>query len=192
MTTVPPRRGRLRPTRIAAALLLVVPIVEVMALVAVGKVIGGWPTFFLLVAMSILGAWLIRLEGARAWTALTQALQSGRMPARELADGILVLIGGTLLLTPGFITDIVGFALVLPFTRPVARRLLEAVIRRGLIAQTTSMVPGVFGPGGPAGPGQPGGPTGPGGSPGSPRTPGSGQRRPGGDGDVIEGEIIDD
>jgi UPF0716 protein FxsA len=173
-------------------LLLVVPIVEVMALVAVGKVIGGWPTFFLLVAMSILGAWLIRLEGARAWTALTQALQSGRMPARELADGILVLIGGTLLLTPGFITDIVGFALVLPFTRPVARRLLEAVIRRGLIAQTTSMVPGVFGPGGPAGPGQPGGPTGPGGSPGSPRTPGSGQRRPGGDGDVIEGEIIDD
>ena len=58
------------------------------------------------------------------------------MPARELADGIVVLVGGTLLLAPGFLTDIVGFALVLPFTRPVARRLLEAVISRRLIAQS--------------------------------------------------------
>lgn len=168
-----PRRRRLRPTRIAALLLLIVPILEIMVLVGVGQVIGGWPTFFLLVAMSILGAWLIRLEGARAWTALTQALQSGRMPARELADGMLVLIGGTLLLTPGFITDIVGLALVLPFTRPVARRLLEAVISRRLIAQTAFMgeVPRFRGPG--AG-------------------PAAGPRRPDSGGDVVEGEIIDE
>lgn len=175
--STPPRRGRLRPTRVAALLLLVVPILEVMALVGVGQVIGGWPTFFLLVAMSIVGAWLIRLEGARAWTALTQALQSGRMPARELADGMLVLIGGTLLLTPGFLTDIVGLSLVLPFTRPVARRLLESVISRRLIAQTSFMgeVPGFRGPG-----------TAPTAGPDAGRRPSSAG------GDVVEGEIIDE
>ena len=69
--STPPRRRRLRPTRVAAALLLIVPIVEVMALIGVGKVIGGWPTFFLLVAMSAFGAWLIGHEGSRAWRALT-------------------------------------------------------------------------------------------------------------------------
>ena len=175
MSTAPGRR-RLRPTRVAALLLLIVPILEVMTLIAVGQAIGGWQTFFLLVAMSVLGAWLIRLEGARAWVALTQALQSGRMPARELADGMLILTGGTLLLVPGFLTDIVGLVLVLPFTRPVARRLLEAVISRRLIAQTPYLgaVSG-FGASAP----------GPGSAPGAPRRPGS-------DGDVIEGEIIDE
>lgn len=173
--TTPARRRRLRPTRIAALLLLIVPILEVMALIAVGQAIGGWQTFLLLVVMSVLGAWLIRLEGARAWAALTQALQTGRMPARELADGMLVLIGGTLLLTPGFLTDIVGFALVLPFTRPVARRLLETVIGRQLIAQSPylGMVSGFGGPG--------------------PQSEsGSGAPRRSTDGDIVEGEIIDE
>ena len=134
MSTSPHRR-RLRPTRIAALLLLVVPIVEIMALIGVGKVIGGWPTFFLLVAMSAFGAWLIGHEGSRAWRALSEALRSGRMPARELADGMLVLVGGTLLLFPGFLTDVLGLLLVLPFTRPVARRLLEVVIGQRLLAR---------------------------------------------------------
>ena len=177
MTTPPGRsRRRLRPTRIAAPLLLVVPILEVLTIIAVGRAIGGWQTFFLLVAMSVLGAWLIRLEGARAWVALGQALQSGRMPARELADGMLVLTGGTLLLVPGFLTDILGLILVLPFTRPAARRLLEAVISRRLIAQSP-YVGAVTGFGGDG--------TGPQSTPGAPRRPGS-------DGDVIEGEIIDE
>lgn len=191
MSTAPPpvsgpRRRGLRPTRIAAALLLLVPILEIMALIAVGQAIGGWPTFFLLVAMSILGAWLIRREGSRTWLALNQALQSGRMPARELADGMLVLVGGTLLLTPGFLTDFVGFFLVLPFTRPIARRLLEAVISRRIIAQA-----------GPYGAAFGGAPfvTGARGSSGA--TPASGpaagrpRRSPASD-DVVEGEIVDD
>ncbi|GAA6526863.1 FxsA family protein [Intrasporangium sp. DVR] len=180
--TTPPRRGRLRPTRVAALLLLVVPILEVMALVGVGQVIGGWPTFFLLVAISVLGAWLIRLEGARAWGALVTALQSGRMPARELADGMLVLIGGTLLLTPGFLTDLVGFALVVPVTRPAARRLLEKVITRRLLAQTP-FVGSEFGRSGFSGRVFP-----PAGAPGA---RGSGRDGRPGD-DVIEGEIVDD
>lgn len=135
--STPSRHRRIRPTRVAAALLLIVPIVEVMALIGVGKVIGGWPTFFLLVAMSAFGAWLIGHEGGRAWRALTDALRSGRMPARELADGMLVLVGGTLLLTPGFLTDLVGFILILPMTRPVARRALEVIVSRRLLAEVT-------------------------------------------------------
>ena len=69
-----------------------------------------------------------RQEGRRAWQALRTALNTHRPPAKELADGALILIGGTLLLTPGFATDVAGFLLVLPFTRPIFRRLLTAYL----------------------------------------------------------------
>jgi UPF0716 protein FxsA len=114
-------------------LLLVVPVLEIAVIVAVGQVIGGWQTLLLLVLESLLGAWLVRREGARAWSALTTALNTGRMPSRELADGALVLVGGTLLLTPGFLTDIVGFFFILPFTRPLARGVLERAVARRLL-----------------------------------------------------------
>ena len=116
--------------------LLIVPIVEIAAIVAVGRIIGGWPTVMLLVVESLLGAWLVRHEGARTWTALTTALHTGRMPSRELADAALVLIGGTLLLTPGFVTDIVGFFFILPLTRPLTRGFLERAVRARLLAPT--------------------------------------------------------
>ena len=88
----------------------------------------------LLVADCIQGGWLIRREGRRAWQALTNALNSGRMPASELADAALILVGGTLMLTPGFVTDVVGLVLILPFTRPLARRVLTRVVSRQLVA----------------------------------------------------------
>lgn len=110
-----------------------VPLLEIYVLVQVGQVIGPWWTILLLIVASVLGAWLIRREGGRAWRALVQALQTGRMPARELADGALILIGGTLMLTPGFVTDAVGVLLVLPVTRPVARRLLTGVVAGRLL-----------------------------------------------------------
>ncbi|MEO3868172.1 FxsA family protein [Nonomuraea sp. B12E4] len=102
---------------------LVVPVLEIWLLIQIGSVIGGPLTVALLIADSVLGAWLVRREGRRAWRALQEALQSGRMPDRELADGGLVLVGGALLLTPGFFTDVFGFLCVLPFTRPLMRRL---------------------------------------------------------------------
>ncbi|MEV4178533.1 MULTISPECIES: FxsA family protein [unclassified Nonomuraea] len=102
---------------------LVVPVLEIWLLIQVGSVIGGPATIALLIADSLLGAWLVRREGRRAWRALQEALQSGRMPDRELADGGLILVGGALLLTPGFFTDVFGFLCVLPFTRPLMRRL---------------------------------------------------------------------
>jgi UPF0716 protein FxsA len=145
-------------------LLLVVPILEIATIIAVGKVIGGWQTLALLLLESALGAWLVRREGARAWAALTTALNTGRMPSRELADAALVLVGGTLLLAPGFLTDVVGFFFILPLTRPIARSVLETVVARRLFG-------GVFG--GRRGPGGRG--RGPGGSNGP---------------DIIEGEVL--
>jgi UPF0716 protein FxsA len=124
-----------------------VPLIEIYVLIQVGQVIGPWWTILLLVLDSILGTWLIRREGARAWRALRVAFESGRMPARELADGALILIGGTLMLSPGFVTDAFGVLLILPFTRPVARRLLTQVVGRRLLAGQTTR-PG-DGPGGP-------------------------------------------
>jgi UPF0716 protein FxsA len=109
-------------------LFIVVPLIEIYVLIQVGQVIGPWWTIALLIADSLLGTWLIKREGARAWRALRSALDSGRMPARELADGGLILIGGTLMLTPGFVTDLFGILLILPLTRPFFRRLLTQVV----------------------------------------------------------------
>lgn len=111
---------------------VVVPLVEIVLLVQVGQVVGAWWTILLLLASGVVGGWLVRREGGRAWRALSAALSSGRMPRRELADGALVLVGGTLMLTPGFATDLVGLLLVLPPTRPTARRLLAALVGRRL------------------------------------------------------------
>ena len=111
----------------------VVSLVEIWAILQVGQLVGPWWTILLLVLDSLLGAWLIKREGGRAWSALRTALQQGRMPAREIADGALILIGGTLMLSPGFVLDIAGILLILPFTRPVARRLLTTVVERRLV-----------------------------------------------------------
>ena len=114
---------------------VVVPIVEIYVLIQVGQVIGAGWTVLLLILDSVIGAWLVRHEGGRAWRALRTALDSGRMPAAELADGALILIGGTLMLTPGFVTDAFGILLILPVTRPLFRRLLTAIVARQLVAR---------------------------------------------------------
>ena len=113
-------------------LLLVVPLVEVYLLVQVGQLIGALPTIALLVVMSVVGAALLRREGAKAWSAFRTALSAGRVPAREVADGALVVLGGALLLTPGFATDAVGLLCVLPPTRAVLRRGLTGLVARRL------------------------------------------------------------
>ena len=126
-----------RGWRLALFVLFIgVPLLEIYVLIQVGQVIGPWWTILLLVLDSILGTWLIKREGSRAWRALRQALETGRMPGKELADGALILIGGTLMLSPGFVTDLFGVLLILPITRPAARRVLSAVIGRRLLAGT--------------------------------------------------------
>ncbi len=115
---------------------VVVPLTEIFVIVQIGQVIGAWWTILLLVVDSLIGAWLVKREGARAWHALRTALQQHRMPTRELADGMLILVGGTLMLTPGFVTDVFGILLILPVTRPVGRRLLADLIGRRLVGAT--------------------------------------------------------
>lgn len=112
---------------------VVMPVLEIYVLIQVGQVIGAWWTVLLLLADSVFGSWLVKHEGGRAFEALRAALSSGRMPARELADGALILIGGTLMIAPGFVSDVIGFFLILPVTRPLARRLLAVVVARRLL-----------------------------------------------------------
>jgi UPF0716 protein FxsA len=159
------RRGRL--WRLLLVIGFVgVPLLEIFVLVQVGQVIGAWWTILLLIVASVFGTLLIRREGSRAWRALTEALQTGRMPAREIADGALILIGGTLMLTPGFVTDAFGVFLILPFTRPLARTALTRVVSRRLLGAG-------FPTAGPSG--------------------GGGTKRPGsGGGTVIQGEVVED
>jgi UPF0716 protein FxsA len=107
-------------------LFIAVPILELYVIVQVGGLIGVLPTLALLLAMSLLGAALLRHQGRGAWRRFNQAIAERRFPGREVADGLLITIGGALLLTPGFITDAVGLLLLLPPTRAIARRLLRA------------------------------------------------------------------
>ncbi len=122
------RSRRLR--LVAFVVLVLMPLLELYVLVQVGQVIGAGWTIALLVASGIAGTWLIRHEGGRAWHALREAIEGGRMPATELADGGLILLGGALMLAPGFVTDAFGVLLILPLTRPVFRRALAAMVAR--------------------------------------------------------------
>jgi len=162
------------PWWVLALLFIVVPVLEIYVLIQVGQVIGAWWTILLLVVDGFLGSWLMKREGGRAWGALREALAGGRMPARELADGALILVGGTLLLTPGFLSDVAGFFFVLPFTRPVARRALTRFLTRKFLSGPGApgylgRVPGTSEPGGPGA-----------------RT----RQRPGPD-SVVQGEVVD-
>ena len=154
------------PWWVLALVFVVLPVLEIYVLIQIGQVIGAWWTVLLLVADGVLGSYLMRHQGNRAWQALRQALDERRMPARELADAALILVGGTLLLAPGFVTDVAGLFCVLPFTRPYARRLLTRFIARKFVLV---------------------------GAPGAGRSAGDGDRtrqRPGSD-SVVQGEVVD-
>jgi UPF0716 protein FxsA len=122
-------------------LFIVVPIAELYVIIQVGQLIGVWPTLALLLADALLGSWLVKHQGRGAWRRFNEALAARRFPGKEVADGVLIVIGGTLLLTPGFITDVFGFFLLIPPTRAISRRLLK----RFTIGRFT--VVGVGGPG---------------------------------------------
>ena len=108
---------------------IVIPIIELFVLIQVGQVIGAWWTVGILIAVSLAGAWLVKREGRASWQRFRGALGSTRVPAVEVIDGALVLIGGTLLLTPGFLTDVVGLALVVPPTRTLVNRTIRSRVR---------------------------------------------------------------
>jgi UPF0716 protein FxsA len=117
------------------ALFVVVPLVELYVIIQVGQAIGALPTIAILLADSILGSLLLRSQGRAAWRRFNAAIAEARVPGREVMDGVLVVFGGALLLTPGFVTDVFGVLFLLPPTRAVVRRLLgRRVLRRLSVA----------------------------------------------------------
>jgi UPF0716 protein FxsA len=118
-------------TAVLVVLFLVVPFLELYVLLQVGQQIGVIPTVVILIVVSILGGWLVKREGIGVWRRMNDQVRSGRVPGKELADAALILFGGALLLTPGFLTDILGVALLAPPTRAVVRvELLRRMARR--------------------------------------------------------------
>jgi len=102
-------------------LFLVVPIAELWVILEVSDYLGAGPTIILLIALSVFGAWLVKREGLGIWRSINQQIRDGQMPTRSLLDGGLVLLAGALMLTPGFLTDVLGILLLFPPTRALVR-----------------------------------------------------------------------
>ena len=106
------------------ALLLIAPAAELWGILLVGDWLGGWTTFWIIIAIGAAGAYFAMLEGKRVWLEARRQLQMGQPPGRTLLDGICVLAGGLLLLIPGFFSDLIGLALLIPFTRYYFRQFM--------------------------------------------------------------------
>jgi UPF0716 protein FxsA len=151
----------------------ITPIVEMYLLIEVGGYIGAWPTIALVMITAVIGVTLLRIQGLSTLTRGVGRLQGGELPAREMVEGLLLAVAGALLLTPGFVTDGIGFVLLTP---PLRGAIAERVLSRVRVMEATA---GMY-----RGPGMEGGP-GAGRAPGfDPRPGGS----PGGDG-ALEGEF---
>ena len=109
---------------------LVVPFVEIYLLLQIGSLVGVFPTVLLVVFTAVLGAWLLRQQGFATWQRFQANLQQGAIPAYEMIEGPILLVGGALLLTPGFFTDVLGFACLIPQAR---RKVAKYVIENYLI-----------------------------------------------------------
>ena len=128
-------------------LFIAVPIAELAVIIQVGQAIGVWWTIAILIGDSVLGSLLMRSQGRLAWRRFTEAVRAGRAPAREVADGVLVIFGGAFLITPGFITDVIGVLLLLPPTRAGFRRLLIRRFRSNLVVSVAGAAGAAGAPG---------------------------------------------
>ena len=133
-----------------ALLFVVVPLLELILLIEVGQVVGLWPTIALVVGTGAAGAALARAQGLKTLWAFQKSSASGQLPSKALQDGLAILVGGAFLLTPGLLTDLAGFLLLIPGTRAwIQRRVRKALVRRiadGRI-QVAMMTPNPFGAG---------------------------------------------
>jgi UPF0716 protein FxsA len=121
------------PLLALVALFIVVPLAELYVILKVGDAIGALWTILLLAADSVLGSMLLRAQGRSVWRRFNETMSAGRVPHRELIDGVLVVFGGAFLITPGFLTDIVGLLLLLPPTRSVIRRVVARRLGRRVV-----------------------------------------------------------
>ncbi len=113
-----------------ALIFVAVPLLELFLLIRLGGAIGLFPTLSLCVLTGVAGAWLTRREGLRALWSFQERLARGGVPGRALMDGLCILLGGALLLTPGLLTDVVGFSLLLPLSRRWIQKRIQRRIER--------------------------------------------------------------
>lgn len=116
--------------RIIVALFILIPALEIWGLFTLGKLIGGWQTFALIILTGFVGAYLSKSEARKVWHYAQHQLSRGQFPTDSILDGICIFTGGLLLLTPGILTDVLGFLLVFPVTRPVCKAAILYVIRK--------------------------------------------------------------
>lgn len=116
--------------RILLLFIIIVPALEIALLLLSGRTLGLIPTVLLIISTGVLGAWLARREGSEAIQKVNRQMQTGQMPGDAILDGLCILIGGVVLLTPGFITDAVGFLLLIPATRKPFKRWMLTFIER--------------------------------------------------------------
>jgi UPF0716 protein FxsA len=127
--------GTVDPVPLLVLLFLVVPVIEIYVLIQVGQEIGALSTIALLVLVSLVGAWLAKREGLGVWLRMQQQMGAGRLPATELLDAFLILLAAALLLTPGFLTDVLAVALLLPPSRALVRGVVQRSLRGRLITR---------------------------------------------------------
>lgn len=130
-----------------ALLFIVVPAVELALLIQVGTMVGVLPTFGLIVLTGVVGAALAREQGFGILTDIQRRTQRGEMPTESLVDGAIVLFAGALLLTPGLITDAIGFACLVPFTRKLIKSQMKKALARGMESGRIQVVEFRQGPG---------------------------------------------
>ena len=119
-------------------ILLITPIVELALLIQVGEWIGFWPTMGIIVATAFLGSYMLRREGLAVWRRFNARLSAGDLPGTEVVDGVIVLMAGALLVTPGVLSDVVGILGLLPPTRATIRSLIMKKVRAKIAAGTAS------------------------------------------------------
>ena len=120
---------------VLAVLFLLVPLAELFVIIQVGQAVGALNTIGLLILISAVGAWLVKREGMGVWRRFQRQVESGHVPGREIADGVMILFAAALLMTPGFLTDILAISLLLPPVRAAVRAVVlrSAAKRAGIV-----------------------------------------------------------
>ena len=124
---------------------LITPFVELALLIQVDRLIGFWPTMGVIVATGVVGSLLARQQGWSVWRQFNKRLQSGDLPGKEIVDGLIILVAGALLVTPGVLTDAIGFIGLIPFTRAPVRRLVFRRLKQKMEDGSVQMHVGGFG-----------------------------------------------
>jgi UPF0716 protein FxsA len=129
----------MRPFALMFLLFLFVPLLEIYLFIRVGALIGATPTILVVILTAVIGTLLLRHQGLSTWNRVNQALERGELPAIAMMEGMILLLGGALLLTPGFFTDVLGFLALIP---PLRHSLVRAFLRRQQVIFESRQPPG--------------------------------------------------